>query len=262
MNLVILDAGHAEKVAGKEAPDKSLREWQFNNEMQYAIKKRLEDHSIEVYLTNPSPVGKDEIGLTQRATLANNYWSSKGKPKALFISLHANAYGSVFNTARGTETYVASNASNNSKNAAQLINNSVYDTFKCIDKDAKNRGIKTQDFTVIYKANMPAILVEYGFYTNIDDLHVLKNNKNELVEATVKGICKYFGITYKETVQTQAYTVKINCDVLNVRSGPGTDYKVATQVKRNEVYTIVETKNNWGKLKSGAGYINLSYTIK
>ena len=63
---------------------------------------------------------------------------------------------------------------------------------------------------------------------------------------------------------TKPYTVKITASVLNVRKGPGTKYGVATQVKRNEVYTIVGEEMNgttkWGKLKSGAGYISLAYT--
>jgi hypothetical protein len=58
------------------------------------------------------------------------------------------------------------------------------------------------------------------------------------------------------------YTVKINTAVLNYRSGPGVSFKVNGQVKKNEVYTIVEERNGWGKLKSGAGWINLKYTIK
>ena len=199
--LVILDSGHCEKVSGKRSPDNSFYEWKFNNEMQYKIKQRLEDHSIKVYLTNPSPSNKDEIGLTKRTDLANNYWTKENKPKSLFISIHANAYGSDFNNARGTETYIASNASNNSKNAAQLINNSIFAAFKKLDSNAKNRGVKTNNFTVIHKANMPSILVEYGFYTNKDDLNILKNNKNELTEATIKGICEYFGIKYQEVVK-------------------------------------------------------------
>lgn len=58
------------------------------------------------------------------------------------------------------------------------------------------------------------------------------------------------------------FTVKINTDVLNVRSGPSTSYSTTTTVKKNEVYTIVEEKNGWGKLKSGAGWICLEYTKK
>lgn len=55
------------------------------------------------------------------------------------------------------------------------------------------------------------------------------------------------------------YLVRINTAVLNVRSGPGSNYKVNTQVKKNEVYTIIDEKNGWGKLKSGTGWICLGY---
>ena len=64
------------------------------------------------------------------------------------------------------------------------------------------------------------------------------------------------------TTTFQPYTVKITANVLNVRSGPGINYKVVTSIKKNEVYTIVEKKNGWGKLKSGAGWISLKYTKK
>ena len=58
------------------------------------------------------------------------------------------------------------------------------------------------------------------------------------------------------------YKVKITADVLNVREQPNASSKIKTKVKKGETYTIVQTKNGWGKLKSGAGWINLSYTKK
>ena len=58
------------------------------------------------------------------------------------------------------------------------------------------------------------------------------------------------------------YKVKITADELNVRDGAGTNYKINTTVKKNEVYTIVEEYKGWGKLKSGAGWIALNYTNK
>ncbi|MGL5346234.1 MAG: N-acetylmuramoyl-L-alanine amidase [Peptostreptococcaceae bacterium] len=197
MKLLILDSGHNEYVSGKEAPDKSLREWEFNKDIQSRLKKRAEEHGLSVFLTNPSPDKKDEIGLTKRAQLANDYWSSRGKSESLFVSLHANAFGTGFNDARGTETYVAENASSNSKKAAELVQSSIYKMIKSIDSSAKDRGVKTYNFTVIYKAIMPAILIEYAFYTNRADLTLLKNNRAQLVEATMEGICKYFNISYK-----------------------------------------------------------------
>lgn len=60
----------------------------------------------------------------------------------------------------------------------------------------------------------------------------------------------------------ESYMVKINTNSLNIRKGPGTSYSVVGTVKKNEVYTIVETRGKWGKLKSGAGWIHLNYTIK
>ena len=64
------------------------------------------------------------------------------------------------------------------------------------------------------------------------------------------------------TSKTVSYRVRITADSLNVRAGAGVSYKVTTTVKKNYVFTIVEEKNGWGKLKSGAGWINLSYTTK
>jgi|GEM_PF-1331122 len=55
------------------------------------------------------------------------------------------------------------------------------------------------------------------------------------------------------------YTVTITAKVLNVRKGAGTSYGIATTVKKDEKYTIIEESNGWGKLKSGAGWISLEY---
>ena len=206
--LLILDSGHSHDTKGKKAFDNSFYEWEFNNNMQYALKERAEDHGITVKLTNPNPGTVSDISLTTRATTANNFYKSLNIPKTVMISLHANAYGTDFNSARGVEGYHASNGSNNSKNLAKYICDQVYSDVKAIESGFKYRGVKCQDFTVIYKTITPTCLVEYGFYSNKDDLKILKNNQNELVEATLKGICKYFNIKYqepkKETVKTDS----------------------------------------------------------
>ena len=229
--LLILDAGHSHDTKGKKAFDNSFYEWDFNNNMQYLIKKRAEEHGIIVKLTNPNPQSVSDITLSVRSAFANKLYSDLKKPNTLFISLHANAYGSTWNTARGVEVYHASNASQNSKNVAKYLCDSIYSDVKAIDAGFKNRGVKCQDFTVIYKTVTPCVLVEYAFYSNKDDLKILKNNQNELVEATLKGICKYFGINYqapkKETVKTDStasntyyrvvagsYTSRANADKL------------------------------------------------
>ena len=54
--------------------------------------------------------------------------------------------------------------------------------------------------------------------------------------------------------------INVNVNKLNIRSGPSSNYVIVTQVKQNEVYTIVEEKEGWGKLKSGIGWLDLQYT--
>ena len=63
------------------------------------------------------------------------------------------------------------------------------------------------------------------------------------------------------------YTVKVTATDLNIRSGPGTNYGVAGQIKGKGIYTIVAEAagpgaTKWGKLKSGAGWISLDYATK
>ena len=66
--------------------------------------------------------------------------------------------------------------------------------------------------------------------------------------------------TQMSTPSNTNYIVKVNTDSLNVRKGPGVSYSVCGELGRGEAYTIVQTQNGWGKLKSGVGWINLSYT--
>ena len=68
--------------------------------------------------------------------------------------------------------------------------------------------------------------------------------------------------TQNNTSTTTNYVVKVTADTLNVRKGPGVSYGVSGELGKGEAYTIVQTKNGWGKLKSGVGWINLSYTQK
>ena len=199
MNLLILDAGHSFNTKGKCNTKENFYEWEFNNDMQYKIKARCEDLGIKVFLTNPNPDKVSDISLSTRASLANDYWLRNSKPKSMFVSLHANAYSNE--SARGTETYIAKNASTTSKNFAKVLNDNIVKVMKELDPAAKDRGVKSENFTVIYKAAMPSVLVEYGFYSNLDDLKILKNNRNELIEATVKAICQYFGVSYKEKIE-------------------------------------------------------------
>ncbi len=61
---------------------------------------------------------------------------------------------------------------------------------------------------------------------------------------------------------SNSYLVKVTATALNIRSGAGTNHSIVGCIRDKGTYTIVETSGNWGKLKSGAGWICLDYTQK
>ncbi len=58
------------------------------------------------------------------------------------------------------------------------------------------------------------------------------------------------------------YKVRVDITDLNIRKGPGTNFDRTGKYTGKGVFTIVEEKDGWGKLKSGAGWICLAYTSK
>lgn len=63
------------------------------------------------------------------------------------------------------------------------------------------------------------------------------------------------------------YVVRITVPVLNYRQGPGTNKPVLGQVRKGEVFTIIQESvgpgaSKWGLLKSGAGWIALDHCMR
>ena len=281
------------KTAGKRSPDSSLMEWEFNNDMQYRLKKRLEQLGFEVYLVNPNPEKGADKSLAARCNDANKYWAGKGKPECLYTSIHANAAGSgVWYQARGVEVYTSKSCSTKSTNAAKKVCNAIYKDVYAIDKGFKNRGPKTANYYVIKHTSMPSILIEYAFYDNKEDIKLLKNKRDLLCEATLKGICEHFGVAYKagsaapvkQPVQEAAKPVnnnlpskakpwkngtynakvKVTASSLNVRAGRPGDAKYNTiigKLPKGQVIQVGYCLNGWfGVILNGKqGFISGDY---
>ena len=94
--------------------------------------------------------------------------------------------------------------------------------------------------------NVTISTVQSGAVSGIVDKKYLKEYDNLLVAAP--GF--------------DEYVVMITGDVVNIRAGAGINYKVNTQVKRHQLYTIIDEKDGWGKLKNGSGWISLEFTQK
>lgn len=158
----------------------------------------------------------------------------------------------------GTEVYVYSENSK-SKPAAERVCESI------AQLGFKNRGVKTsKSLYVLNHTSAPAMLIECCFVDDKDDkkLYNYKTMAKAIVEGLTDKEVKIANSTTNSTTKNgtnKSYKVKVTSDTLNVRVGPGIKHCIVGQVHEDEVYTIIETNNGWGRLKSGVGWISLKY---
>lgn len=94
-----------------------------------------------------------------------------------------------------------------------------------------------------------------------DEIASVSTQKTGAITGTIN--IKYLQpYTAVATSTFKPYIVQVAADRLNVRAGAGTKYKVTAIIKKNQLYTIVDEKDGWGKLKSGSGWISLAYVKK
>ena len=78
-----------------------------------------------------------------------------------------------------------------------------------------------------------------------------------------KNYCKILGtVANTSTPTSKEFKVKVKINNLRIRKGPGTNYEWTGKYTGAGIFTIVEERSGWGKLKSGAGWISLSYATK
>lgn len=87
------------------------------------------------------------------------------------------------------------------------------------------------------------------------------NNQSNSNNNTNNGAVSNAQQTSVQNNTSGSFLVKIATDSLNVRQEASANSKIVGTVKEGQVYTITQiTNSNWGKLKSGLGWINLNYT--
>lgn len=100
-------------------------------------------------------------------------------------------------------------------------------------------------------------------YTQSKDY--LKRGDIILYEAGHVVVCLQNGIFAEAGSKTvisssDAASIRVTANVLNVRSGPSTSYPVCSTVGYGQTYTIDKMQDGWGHLSNGAGWISLAYT--
>ncbi|ABO49762.1 cell wall hydrolase/autolysin [Desulforamulus reducens MI-1] len=176
-----LDPGHGYNTAGKRSPDGSLLEYEFNQAVADIAERMLRQRGKDVVLTKKK--GDPDVPLGTRCKIANN---EKAK---CFISIHANAHLNTWSNAGGFEVYHFP-GSNTGRKLAEIAHKHLRQKLKIRD-----RGIKQANFAVLRETNMPAILIEFAFFTNQEECALLKTDafREACAEVVVLTEIEYTG---------------------------------------------------------------------
>lgn len=188
---VCLDPGHGPDTTNG-SPDGSYKEREFTWDMYQRLTPLLEAQGVNVICTRTEDT---KPSLTERATVANNAGAD------CFVSLHTNASGSGWSDAHGLELYTSSGPETAERN---VLAGHLLDAFSAAGVTLWADAVKHELYTVLVKTNMPAVLIEYGFHTNREDVALLKDSayRDKLAEATARGVCDWLGIEYKKKEET------------------------------------------------------------
>lgn len=184
---IILDAAHGAETPGKRSPDGKFREYKWSREIISKLKKRLESLGYEVFESNPSD---KEIGLNKRVHNTNKI----ARSNKIFISIHSDAAGngSTWMSARGYSVYTTRGKTNSDAVAEIILSNFQKDFPELRGRFDNSDGDKDKeaDFQVIKGANCPAVLVEWCFQDNKEDVEILLSDEyNErLINSLLKSI--------------------------------------------------------------------------
>lgn len=202
---VHIDYGHASTTPGKRSsylcsgvlPAIEVYEWKSNREIGGRIKEGLENLGFSVHVVTPE--NDVDVPLTQRYLRANNDKKQHPDMKHLFLSVHSNAHGhgDAWTTARGWCVYTTK-GQNNSDKLADCVYYQAKENLPKLGATTRQQMSDgdpdyEENFTVIYGANMPAILTENLFYTNVEDAKILlsEEGKRLLADIHINGIKDY-----------------------------------------------------------------------
>ena len=224
-----------------------------------AVIKYLREDGHTVYDCTVDNAGSQNANLNQIVAKCNSHTAD------LDISIHLNAGAADRDEhTTGTEVYIY-NPFDVTNAIARRICKKIEALGYC------NRGVKVnRSLYVLRKTKAPALLIECFFVDDKNDVDVYKRTGADIFGKTIAEAIVNKTITSQtvnkkplEVANTKSdgnntFMVKIIVDALNIRRGPGTNNAIVGCITDKGAYTIVDVNGSWGRLKSGAGWINVS----
>ena len=277
MAKICLDAGHYGKYNRSPiVPEyyESERMWKLTELLAAALKKR----GVTVVKTRTNQAS--DLALVSRG--------KKAQGCDLFLSLHSNASSTEtpdFPVAIVFRDDTKTNLDERSEDIGLKLAKVCADVMgtkqegrimtRANSGDRDGNGYKDDEYYgVLHGAKLvkvPGVIMEHSFHTNKRAAQWLLSDSNlsklaeaeaDILAAWLKGTAqKPTAPAVKPTASNTNYRVRVTIKDLNIRTEPNANSDSKGHIVPG-VYTIVQEKDGWGKLKSGAGWIKLSYTTK
>lgn len=193
--LILIDNGHGKETPGKCSPDGSLKEYAWTREVARMVCDILQAEGYNAKLLVPE---EGDVSLEQRCIRAN----LNDKRKSILISIHVNAAGNDgrWRNARGWRIFTTRGITE-ADTLAECIWQRAKQEFKFPLTVGSYSNQKyghdwENDFYIIKKTYMPAVLVENFFQDNQEDVAYLKTDaaKVACAEVIVDGVKDYLKI--------------------------------------------------------------------
>lgn len=224
-----------------------------------AVIKYLREDGHTVYDCTVDNAGTQNANLNQIVAKCNSHTAD------LDVSIHLNAGAADRDEhTTGTEVYIY-----NPFDITNAIANRICKKIEALGYC--NRGVKVnRSLYVLRKTKAHALLVECFFVDDKNDVDVYHRlGADKIGKAIAEGIVnktitsqtvnkKPSEMANTKSDGNNTFMVKVIVDALNIRRGPGVNNSIVGCITDKGAYTIVDVNGSWGRLKSGAGWINTS----
>ena len=184
---IYIDQGHNPSAPNTGAEGNGYKEQDITYEVGTRLASLLrQDPNFEVRVSRPTR--QTQLGTSNTGSLRARVQDANSWGADYFISIHANASDTP--AARGTEVLVYRIPSIASSLAQDVLNGVTEAT------GLPDRGVKARPgLYVLRNTNMPAILVELGFISNMTDANLMANNPSLFARGIYKGILDFFSLS-------------------------------------------------------------------
>ena len=198
--IVAIDAGHGESApsnyytTGTAATYNGVyyTEWEWNRQVADMVYQMLQSEPKISPIRIGNTVSNPKMPNNERVPMAIKAGAD------LYVSIHFNSAGST--SARGSEVVINSGDDQVTKNFAQIMSDSIYDSLGYEALGVKKRKINdSSTWSIVWKrsrSGFPGVITEGCFMSNSEDMKLMVEDAGLQKYATgiVNGIKKYLGV--------------------------------------------------------------------